>query len=118
MIGAIIQARMASTRFPGKVLLPLKGKPMLEFQLNRLRHCKLLDVIGIATSVHPENRAILDLARTLNVPVYAGSEEDVLDRYFQAAKAFQLNAVVRITGDCPLIDPEIVDRLIERFVAE
>jgi spore coat polysaccharide biosynthesis protein SpsF (cytidylyltransferase family) len=117
-IGAIIQARMASTRLPGKVLLPLKEKPMLQFQIERLKKSKKLNAIGIATSTNPENKAIIDLANKISVPVYAGSEEDVLDRYYQAAKQFKFDVIVRITGDCPLIDPAIVDNVIEKFLAD
>ncbi len=117
-IGAIIQARMASTRLPGKVLLPLKGRPMLQFQIERLKKSKMLNAIGIATSTNPENKAIIDLASKIGVLAYAGSEEDVLDRYYQAAKQFGFDIIVRLTGDCPLADPAVVDAVIEKFLAD
>ena len=117
-IGALIQARMASTRLPGKVLLPLADKPMLQFQIERLKNSKKLNTIAIATSTNRENRDIIALANQLKVPVYAGSEEDVLDRFYQAAKQFKLDVIVRITGDCPLIDPAVVDQVITAFVAQ
>ncbi len=118
IIGAIIQARMASTRLPGKVLLPLKGMPMLQFQIERLKKSKMLNSIGIATSKNPENKAIIELANKMGIPVFAGSEKDVLDRYYQAAKQFGFDVIVRITGDCPLADPAIVDSVIKRFLED
>ena len=118
IIGALVQARMASTRLPGKVLLPLNGMPMLAFQIARLKKSKKLTSVAIATSMNPENKAILDLAKQLGIPAFAGSEEDVLDRFYQAAKQFKLDVIVRITGDCPLADPAVVDTVIEKFLSE
>jgi len=118
MIGALVQARMASTRLPGKVLLPLAGKPMLAFEIERLQRSKKLNAVAIATSTNPENKALLDLAKQIGVNAYAGSEEDVLDRFYQAAKQFKFDVIVRITGDCPLADPVIIDQVIDKFLAE
>ena len=116
MIGIIIQARMASTRLPGKVLLPVAGKPMLQFLIERLQKCKLVEKIIVATSTNPENKKIIDLCSSMNIPVFAGSEDDVLDRFYRAAKKFNLDAIVRITSDCPLMDPLIVDMVVEKFL--
>ena len=118
MIGALVQARMASTRLPGKVLLPLAGKPMLAFEIARLQQSKKLNAVAIATSTNPENKAILDLAKQLGISAYAGSEEDVLDRFYQAAKQFKFDCIVRITGDCPLADPAVIDQVIDKFLTE
>lgn len=112
---AIIQARMGSTRFPDKVMRPIEGTPMIELLLARLSKAKRLDRIILATSTDPRNQPLVDHVRKLGYFVFQGSEQDVLDRYYQAAKPWQPDAVVRITGDCPLIDPEIVDAAVTAF---
>lgn len=113
--GVIIQARMGSTRLPGKILLDLYGKPVIQHVIERLKGCKTVDDIIIATTVLPQDNAIADEAEKLGVNWFRGSEEDVLSRYFYAAKAKSLDTVVRITSDCPLIDPQIVDGIIGFF---
>lgn len=115
-IGAILQARMSSSRLPGKVLKPLLGRPMLEVELDRLRKSKRLDVLAVATSVDASDDAIESFCRERGLACYRGSLNDVLDRYYQAARAAGLDVVVRVTGDCPLIDPAIVDLVIEQFL--
>jgi glutamate-1-semialdehyde 2,1-aminomutase len=112
---AIVQARMGSTRFPNKVMRPILGIPMIELLLNRLAQAKQLDRIILATSKDPSNRPLVECVRDLGHEVYQGSEEDVLDRYYQAACLVQPEIVVRITGDCPLVDAEIVNRAITTF---
>ena len=112
---AIVQARIGSTRLPNKVMLPIEGKPMIELLLARLKQSKQIDQIIVATSKSPQNLPLVQLVNKLGYDVYEGSEDDVLDRYFQAAKLFQADAVVRITGDCPLIDSGIVDNVISEF---
>ncbi len=102
---AIVQARMGSTRFPNKVMRPIIGKPMIELLLYRLSLAQNIDQIVLATSDHPCNQPLVTHVQQLGYPVYQGSEEDVLDRYYQAAKGYQPDAIVRITGDCPLVDP-------------
>lgn len=115
-IAIIIQARMGSTRLPGKVLKTIEGIPMLELQINRLKYSKFSLEIIIATSILKQDKPILKLAEELKVKSYAGSHEDVLDRYYQAALRYNINIVARITADCPLIDPEILDRMLEIFL--
>ncbi|MBT6349044.1 MAG: aminotransferase class III-fold pyridoxal phosphate-dependent enzyme [Proteobacteria bacterium] len=112
---AIVQARMASTRLPGKVMLPICGQPMLGLLLQRLAKAKRLDQIVVATSTTPENQPIVDLARKQGYSVFQGSETDVLGRYLGAALDAKADVVVRITADCPLIDPDIVDAVVEAF---
>ena len=112
---AIVQARMGSTRFPNKVMRHILKVPMIEFLLNRLSLAKQIDRIILATSEDPRNQPLVKHVRSLGYEVYQGSEDDVLDRYYQAACIDEPEIVVRITGDCPLIDPELVDRAIMTF---
>lgn len=111
----IVQARMGSTRFPNKVMRPILGVPMIELLLDRLSQSKLLDGIILATSQDVRNQALVDRVQGLGYEVYQGSEDDVLDRYYQAASVYKADTVVRITGDCPLVDAEVVDRAIATF---
>ena len=113
---AIIQARMGSTRLPGKVLSKIKGKPMIVHIFDRLKKCQEVDHIILATSNLIQDKPLLDLAKTEGVQSFAGSEQDVLDRYYQAARQYKPNRVIRITGDCPIIDPQITDLVIKRHV--
>lgn len=115
----ILQARTSSTRLPGKVLLPILDKPMLSHQIARLKGIKTAHKLIIATSELESDDGIADLCQALNVSCFRGSLDDVLDRYYQAAKANNPNAtvktIVRVTGDCPVIDSEIIDKVIELF---
>lgn len=111
-VGIVIQARMTSTRLPGKVLMPVMGKPLLEYEIERLQRVRRADDIIIATTTNDTDQPIVDLAEKLGIKVFRGSEEDVLSRYFGAAKVNDLDVVVRITSDCPLIDPAVVDNVI------
>jgi spore coat polysaccharide biosynthesis protein SpsF len=113
---AIIQARMSSTRLPGKVLMELVGKPVLEHVVERLQTCRRVDGVMVATSIDASDDLIERWCAQAKVPCYRGSLLDVLDRYVQAARAFGADAVVRITADCPAIDPNIVDEIIEKFL--
>jgi spore coat polysaccharide biosynthesis protein SpsF len=108
-IVAIIQARMGSTRLPGKVLKDLGGETVLARVVNRVRRATLLDEVVVATSVLPADDAIVRECEHLRVACFRGDEVDVLDRYYRAAQQFAADAVVRITADCPLIDPELID---------
>jgi spore coat polysaccharide biosynthesis protein SpsF len=114
----VIQARMTSTRLPGKVLMDLAGRPMLERQLERLEGCRQVDEIVLAVTTNPDDDPIVDLAGRLSVRVHRGSEHDVLDRYVGAARASDAAVVVRVTSDCPLIDAAEVDAVIDALEPE
>ena len=115
-IVAIVQARMGSTRFPNKVMRPICATPMIGLLLERLSGAQRLDEVVLATSDDVRNEPLASYVREIGYVVYRGSENDVLDRYYQAARSLGADAVVRITGDCPLIDPTIVDGVIARFL--
>ncbi|MBF0156426.1 MAG: glycosyltransferase family protein [Magnetococcales bacterium] len=114
MILGILQARYSSRRLPGKVLLPILGRPMLACQLERLRRVRQMDRLVVATSDETSDDAIAALCRELAIPCYRGSLDDVLDRFYRAAIGFSPvpAQVVRLTGDCPLADPALIDRVI------
>ena len=110
---------MGSTRLPGKVMKIIDGKiPSISHTINQLKSCKSLDKIIVATTNLPDDDEIVNHLKNLEVDVFRGSSDDVLDRYFQCAKHYELSSIVRITADCPLIDPDIVDRGIEIFKSE
>lgn len=113
---AIVQARMGSTRLPGKVLKDLAGETMLARVVGRLRHANQVNEVLVATTGHPDDDAIVDECHRLSVVVSRGDQDDVLDRYFKAAQFAGADVVVRITSDCPLIDPEITDKTIQSFL--
>jgi len=108
----IIQARMSSNRLPGKVLMKILGKPMLELQIERIRRSVRINRLIVATSVDDTDDPIETLCIKIGIPCFRGSLTNVLDRFFQAAKIYQPSHIVRLTGDCPLTDPEIIDRVI------
>ncbi len=112
---AIVQARMGSTRLPGKVMMDLAGEPMLARVINRVRRATMLHEVVVATSTQPGDNVIVELSVKRGWPCFRGSEDDVLDRYYQAAIHHQADVVVRITADCPLIDPEVVDWVVGQF---
>jgi len=114
-VAAIIQARVGSTRLPRKVLKKIVGKPMLWHVIERVKKARLIDEVVLATTTKKEDKVLLELAKRSGTKSYAGSEEDVLDRYFQAATRFGADSVVRVTSDCPLIDPEVVDKVVRYF---
>ncbi len=116
MIAAIIQARMGSTRLPGKVMKEVCGKPLLWHLIQRLKTSQTIDKIIIATTVNAADKPILELARQMGIDSFAGSEEDVLDRYYRAAEKHKADIVVRITADCPLIDPALMDKVITHYI--
>jgi len=113
---AIIQARMGSSRLPGKVLKEAAGHPLLWHLIYRLKKAKTLDDIVLATSQLEEDRILLEKAEEWGIKTFAGSAEDLLDRYYRAAHEYNADVVVRITADCPLIDPKIVDRVVSEFL--
>lgn len=113
---SIIQARVGSTRFPRKVLKDVAGKPLLWYVIQRVKQARLVDEVIVATTLKKEDDKVVQLASKYNVESFRGSEEDVLDRYYEAAKIHKAEIVVRITGDCPLIDPDIIDEAIKLFL--
>ncbi len=112
----VIQARMTSTRLPGKVLMEVAGRPMLAQQIRRLQGCAAVDEIVIATTTNDTDNPIVELARHEGVGWFRGSEHDVLARYVGAARESQADVVVRVTADCPLIDPQVTDDVISALV--
>ncbi len=114
-IVAVVQARMGSTRLPNKVMKPIGGIPMIEVLLARLARAREIDEVMVATSVDACNQPLFDHVVALGFKCYRGSENDVLDRYVQAARLANADVVVRITGDCPLVDPALVDEAIRLF---
>ncbi len=116
MIDCIIQARMGSSRLPGKTLMELENKKTtLDFVIEQLSFSKLINRVVIATTSLDKDNVIEQKARTLGINCFRGSETDVLDRYYRCAKEFEMKTIVRITADCPIIDPIIVDKVIEQF---
>jgi len=114
-ITAIIQARMTSTRLPGKVLMEVMGRPLLSYQIERLRFSNRIDKIVVATTENTEDEKIVALANLEGLKSFCGSEDDVLDRYYHAATGSKAQNIMRLTADCPLIDPSLLDRMIEAF---
>ncbi|OCL27876.1 hypothetical protein U472_03400 [Orenia metallireducens] len=107
---------MGSSRLPGKVAKEIMGKPMLAYLIERLKYAKEVDQIVIATSDKENDDRVAEIAKNERVSVYRGSEDDVLSRYIEAAKEFQADVIIRITGDCPLIDPVTVDKAVVEFL--
>jgi len=114
---AIIQARMTSTRLPGKVLMDIGGRTMLERVIMRTRRASLVEEVVVATTNAAEDNQLVSACEALDAPVMRGSTEDVLDRFHQAAAVFAADAIVRITSDCPLIDPSLIDDVVKAFLA-
>lgn len=111
----IIQARLGSTRLANKVLLEILGKAVLEYVVERVRMAEGVKTVVVATSTKAEDSRIEELAVRLGVKSYRGSEEDVLDRFYQAARFYNLRHIVRITADCPLIDPRVIDDVVGHY---
>ena len=118
MILAIVQARSSSSRLPNKVTKPILGKPMILHELERVRRSKRIDKIVLATSQDSSDDGLADIVTESGIEVYRGNLDDVLDRYYQCAKQYQPEHVVRITGDCPVIDWRIVDSVIEAHLRD
>ena len=116
MLGAIIQARMGSTRLPRKVVKKIEGKTVLEHVIERTKRIKNCKKVILAVPNTKENDILERIGKKCNISVFRGSEEDVLDRYYQAAKLFKIDSIVRITADCPLIDPEIAEKVINLYL--
>lgn len=118
MIAAIIQARIGSTRLPGKVLKEVLGKTLLGHLIERLKQSKTLSTIIVATTTEEKDTPLAKHAESLGVRVFRGNEKDVLDRYYKAAAAFNVDTIVRITADCPLMDPAVVDRVVDAYTRD
>src|ERR1019366_4838022 len=114
-IVAVVQARMGRSRLPGKVMKDLSGEPMLARVVKRVSRAATLNKVVIATSTEPGDQVIADFCDAHSVAVFRGSELDVLDRYYQAARAHAADVIVRITSDCPLIEPRVLDRVVSEF---
>ncbi|NLT23684.1 MAG: NTP transferase domain-containing protein [Syntrophorhabdus sp.] len=112
---AIIEARMKSSRLPGKVLKPILGRPMLEMLVERIKRSRCLDQVVIATTVSGSDDPIVELAEKLGVGCFRGSEEDVLDRVLSAAHEYNADVIVEITGDCPLIESKKIDDMLKAY---
>jgi spore coat polysaccharide biosynthesis protein SpsF len=110
-ISAIIQSRMASSRLPGKIMKEILGKPLLVYMIERVQMARSVDRVIIATTTNPEDDVVGRLAEKLGVTLYRGSEHNVLGRFYDAAKKYGCDTIMRLTGDCPLIDPELLDDL-------
>ncbi len=113
MILAILQARASSSRLPQKVLKPILGVPMVLRQAERIKQSKKIDQLLLATSTDPQDQAIQDHCKLVNLECFRGNLNDVLDRFYQAAKPWKPDHVVRLTGDCPLVDPTLIDEIIQ-----
>jgi len=116
MILAILQARYSSSRLPNKVLKPILNKPMLLHQIERLHHSKLIDKVVVATSVDDSDDPIEQMCLDNNIEVFRGNLDNVLDRFYQCAKLYGPKYIVRLTGDCPLTDWEVIDEMIDYFL--
>jgi spore coat polysaccharide biosynthesis protein SpsF len=113
---AIVQARMGSSRLPGKILMDLAGEPMLARVVSRLRRTVLIGDVLVATTPEPSDDAVEALCRVRDWPFFRGNQNDVLDRFYQAARLRRPGAIVRVTADCPLIDPEVADHVVREFL--
>ncbi len=117
MILAILQARCSSTRFPGKVLAPLLGEPMILRQIERLRHSRRIDTLVVATSVDPSDDALVEVLESAGVEVRRGPLDDVVARFGLVVSEFVPDTIVRLTADCPLADPAVIDQVIDNHLA-
>lgn len=111
----LIQARMNSTRLPGKVLLPILGKPVLWHMYHRLKQSKLIDEVVISTGPENKNKKICDYLSSEDIPFFSGSEVDLIDRIYKTALCFDASTIVRITADCPFVDPNVVDKILTEY---
>jgi spore coat polysaccharide biosynthesis protein SpsF len=114
----IIQARMSSTRLPGKVLMPILQQPMLLRQIERISRAKQFDHLIVATSTEDSDDAIVELCERQKIAYFRGDLHDVLDRFYQASEKYPAQHIVRITADCPLIDPQVVDQVVSMHLQQ
>ncbi len=116
MITAIIQARMGSTRLPGKVLMKVNGRPLLDYMIERVKASHHIQQVIIATTRSIDDAPIVDWCKTKKVLFYRGDEEHVLSRYYEAAREYKASLIVRMTSDCPLMDARVIDEVIQAFL--
>ncbi len=114
-VTAIIQARMTSSRLPGKIVLKVLGKPLISHMVDRVKEAECVDKVVIATTINEEDDIVVRLASKLNINVYRGSERNVLERFYGAAERFGGNTLIRLTGDNPLIDPDLLGALVRLY---
>ena len=112
---AIIQARMSSSRLPGKSMIKICSKPIIEHVFDRVKSCKLIDDVILATSIDPSDDILEEWAVNNSINCYRGSLDDVLDRFYNASIFYKVDNIVRITADCPLVDPNLIDKLFRYF---
>ena len=115
-VAVIVQARMGASRLPGKPLMQVLGKPLLFYLIERLKHCQRVDEVVIATTENPQDKAIAEYAISLGAKVVLGDEENVLARYGVAANLVNCDLIVRVTADCPMMDPAVIDQMIDEFL--
>ena len=115
-IPLLLQARMGSSRLPGKVLLPVLGKPILELMIERINNAKLIEEVILITSTNPKDDELVEFAKSRDLKYFRGKELDCLDRHYQAAKEFKLDFFAKTTSDCCLIDPQTIDRIVKSFL--
>jgi spore coat polysaccharide biosynthesis protein SpsF len=118
MIIAVIQARMGSSRFPGKVLKKFDGKELLIRQIERVKNSKFIEKLIVATTQLARDDDIYNLCKNHDIECFRGSEGDVLSRFYECAKQYGASTVIRLTGDCPLVDPEIIDLVVVKYLSE
>jgi spore coat polysaccharide biosynthesis protein SpsF len=112
---AILQARMSSSRLPGKVLLPINGEPMIYRQIERIRQASTIDKIIVATSTDTSDDSLVEFLTKRGIEVFRGSLDDVLSRFLEIQKEVYATAIIRLTGDCPLVMPELIDKMVAKF---
>lgn len=112
---AILQARMSSSRLPGKVMMEVNGKPMIYWQIKRILEAKSVNKLVVATSIDPTDDVLEDFLKANSVEVHRGSLDNVLSRFNGAADNYLCDALIRLTGDCPLVMPKLIDEMVERF---
>ncbi|MBN1666782.1 MAG: glycosyltransferase family protein [Anaerolineales bacterium] len=117
-IVAIIQARMDSSRLPGKVMQEIAGRPMLAWVVERTRQAKLVDQVVVATTLSAADDPVFEFCKQADIRCGRGSEQDVLDRYYQVARHFKATVVIRITADCPLLDPVLIDQAVQLLLSQ
>jgi spore coat polysaccharide biosynthesis protein SpsF len=115
-ICVLLQARMGSSRLPGKIMLPLADKLVLEHDIERIKKAKLIDELIVCTTTEEKDNCIAELCEKHNIRYYRGSQNNVLDRYYQASLIYKPDIIVRITSDCPMIDPNIIDDMISNYL--